>query len=552
MIMRFSISHPFFRPALFTVFVSFVFTPAQGQELEVIALEGTQAPGLPDGVQYQGAFERPAISGDGYVAFKATVTTDPLRHAIFFGKPGKLELVALQDDPAPGAGGEVFCKFSFSNPVPSFIPADDGSLAFSALVLPPGYLNAQCGSAARFGIWVYKDGGIELVALEGEQAADVAEGLVYREILVNDKHFRYRNGQINFTAFLHDPDTTTDLGISMWSGEPGALQQLVLEGDPAPGLPGKTITGIGDRHVINQGGRSVFWSVLSGLGSDQALWTGSPGDLETLWKSEAPAPEYGDGYNFFRFTPQAEPWEWGLNDAGASCFPSPVFHEQTPGVQLSTLWRVSDSGREVLASEEYSSTGIGDSYAFTQFRDCWVNGPSQVLFRAGAVSTEPADTREGIWRVTGSDDQLAMEFIASDSDTLSNGDDDYPVANIPPDDPHFNKRGSVAFQVAVFPPGEAVARTSIWLNDGETEKLLAIWTQELDDGYGTVRTLGNFSFGINDTGSGNQDGRPSALSDYDQAVFKSTLSGGLDAILVSPHCCDRIFKDGFEDPEFDP
>jgi hypothetical protein len=62
-----------------------------------------------------------------------------------------------------------------------------------------------------------------------------------------------------------------------------------------------------------------------------------------------------------------------------------------------------------------------------------------------------------------------------------------------------------------------------------------------------LRTLGTaMEFGVNNVGTGNEDGRPSGLSDYDQVVLKSTLSGVGDAILVSPGCCDLLFKDGFE------
>ena len=81
----------------------------------------------------------------------------------------------------------------------------------------------------------------------------------------------------------------------------------------------------------------------------------------------------------------------------------------------------------------------------------------------------------------------------------------------------------------------------------EGQQLLALAGQTVNDGFGTQRTLlAPFEFGVRNVGTGNQDGRPSSVSNTDRVVLKSTLSGGLDAILVSPSCCYLIFRDSFE------
>ena len=117
----------------------FMASDAYSQSLEVLALEGQQAPGLSEGTIYQGDFRRPVISGNNYVAFKANVTDGTIREALFFGRHGHISAVVVQDDVAPGAGGDVFCKFeTTNNPNFTYIPDDDGSLVFTALVLPPG------------------------------------------------------------------------------------------------------------------------------------------------------------------------------------------------------------------------------------------------------------------------------------------------------------------------------------------------------------------------------------------------------------------------------
>ncbi len=87
---------------------------------------------------------------------------------------------------------------------------------------------------------------------------------------------------------------------------------------------------------------------------------------------------------------------------------------------------------------------------------------------------------------------------------------------------------------------------SIWLSNNDGEQLLArgLETVTLDNQQQVV--LGSFlDFGISEDGSGNEDGNPSALSDNDQVVFRTTIDG-VRAILITPGRGDLLFSDGFE------
>jgi hypothetical protein len=533
---------------LVVVLLTLIACDAHSQLLEVLALEGQQAPGLSEGTIYQGDFRRPVISGDGYVAFKANINDGSVREALFFGKPGQISAIVVQDDVAPGAGGDVFCKFETSNnPNFTYIPEDDGSLVFTALVLPPGYLNAQCGTAARLGIWRYLDGEISLIALEETQAADVAVGLHYKNIIDSDKHFRYRNGYIQFAAMLYDSVGQEDLGVTIWSGPTNDLKRMVTEGDEAPGLEPITVTTLGKRLVMNGNGVSLLYSSLE-AGGDQAFWIGTGASYELLLRTMTPAPEYGAGVNFFRFG-QTQPYEWGLNDLSTNCWALPVFYDAQPAVQYDSLWRETDGSREALATEEFSTTGIGESYGFTLFRDCWVNGNSRVLFRANASSSDPVDTRIGLWLASGTGDSLALEFLVSNSETLADETGNHLIGpSSYPSEAHINDRDNVFFKITVVKEGVSGNKESVWMIGQEGQKLLALAGQTVNDGFGTQRTLGApIEFGVRNVGTGNQDGRPSSVSNRDQAVLKAALlPGALEAILASPSCCGLIFKDGFE------
>jgi hypothetical protein len=138
-----------------------------------------------------------------------------------------------------------------------------------------------------------------------------------------------------------------------------------------------------------------------------------------------------------------------------------MFHDDQPAVQFSTLWQDNGELRKVLASEEFSDTGLGNTYGFTLFRDCFVNRNSLILFRANAFSEEPADNRTGLWTARIGDETTDLTFVVSDSDTLLADGAVFNTENNSPTEAHINARDGVAFKVFVTRQGVAGKKQSI-------------------------------------------------------------------------------------------
>jgi hypothetical protein len=532
------------RPLLFAAGFSLLpglFQTVQGQDLIVVALGNTQAPGLPPGTNFiDGTFRRQSVNTVGKVVFKAVVTGAD--DVIYFGDPGNLNLVAMEDQPAPGTKDDVFCTFDTSNPLPSMIAASDSKVAFTARVVAPA---GSC-SSGRVGIWVHQHGVTQLLALEGEQAADSATGVIYSDIRPK---FRHANQGTIFSATLFDSVKKISLGRAILTGLPGDVEILALIGDPAPGQPGKSYGGFTNAWPHNNTGQSSFWSWFNAPGSDQGIYRGDTTLLELLWKSGTDASDFLSGYTFMSFG-QQQPRDWGLNDAAHGCFTSKVTGPNKGDPVHDTVWRDLGASRAVLASTAFSDPGLGEDFEFTAFVDCWINKTGRVLLRGTASSTIVTDDRKGLWLTSAAGEDPALSFITSIGDTLFNDGEPFEVSitTAQPAEPHINRLGSVAFEVRVVnsdPPPATME--SIWLSDGVEEQLLAHGGQLVTLDNQQQATLGPFlEFGLGENGSGNQDGNPSAISGFDQVIFNATVDG-VDAILLTPGKGGHFFWDGFED-----
>jgi hypothetical protein len=518
--------------------------PVTGQDLHIVALGGTQAPELPAGTNFNSrAFQRHSINVAGQVVFKSAVTGG--RDVIYFGTPGDLSLVAIEDSAAPGTADATFCSFDMSNPAPSLIASADGKVAFAAKVLTPDQVD-NCSSLGKVGIWVWEKGVAQLLALEGEQAADSAQGVIYSDIRPK---FRHANGGTIFSATLYDTVSETELGRAILTGLPGALTIRARIGDPAPEPEGTNYAVFGNLWPHNNPATSAFWASLDG-GGGQAIFRGDGNALALLWQSGGDASDFLPGYEFGAFA-QIEPRQWGLNDAAAACFSTVV--NKPDASDIDTIWRDRVESRAVIADTAASDPGIGDEFEFSAFNDCWINAAGRVLIRGTASSMAVVDDRRGLWVAGAPGEAAGLTFITSIKDVLSDDTGDYPVSTalLQPLEPHINSLGSVAFEVSVLDQ-QNQTRQSVWLVRGSDYFLIGLAgrTVQVDD---QPRTLGPvLDFGVGDNGSGNQDGAPSALSDNDQLVFSTLLDGGAEAILVSPGRTDLIFRDGFEDPLLPP
>jgi hypothetical protein len=116
------------------------------------------------------------------------------------------------------------------------------------------------------------------------------------------------SGQLVVEASLTGAGVNDDNRDGIWYGPPGALQILVREDMPAVGVPAglefhEVFSGdINPLPVINGAGKAAFEYGLRGVGvttaNDEAIWTGTPGNLSLVVREGDPAPSAGAGATF--------------------------------------------------------------------------------------------------------------------------------------------------------------------------------------------------------------------------------------------------------------
>ena len=228
-------------------------TTGAGSSLGLIAREGTPAPGVADGAEYD-FLSAPALNASGDVAFRGVLRTGTgavvggsNNSAVFgptSGAGSPLGLIAREGAPAPGAGGAVFDSFSDPRLNAS------GDLAFPAILRTGTGANVNDNNCdAMFGPTAGAGSPLGLIAREDTPApgAGGAEFELFGFPSLNAL------GDIAFTANLRtgtgtavDASNTT----ALFTSAAGQLRQVVRAGDLITvTLPGGA--GTQDRIVAN-------------------------------------------------------------------------------------------------------------------------------------------------------------------------------------------------------------------------------------------------------------------------------------------------------------
>lgn len=206
--------------------------------------------------------------------------------------------VALTGDPAPGTeDGTVFWLFtnalnhSMMHPV---IDAD-GHVAFVARVTGPNMTNAQ-----RNGLWIERDGGLELVARSGEEAPGIGGDVTFSGFPSDylPQPPLVSGGRLAFNAELTGGGAQFGNNIAMYKEDDGALALLGRQGSQAAefgaGVTYDTSTFVGgfnaDGHVLVRGG--VYGPGISEQ-NDEAIWTDRSGAMTLVIQEGDPAPGQG-------------------------------------------------------------------------------------------------------------------------------------------------------------------------------------------------------------------------------------------------------------------
>ncbi len=269
---------------------------------QLIAREGAAAPGTDPGVVFGHFIEPLKLSGiaagifpttpvvlnnTGQTAFWGTLTGPGVDASndtgIWTGNGSSLALVARAGDPAPGmAPGVVFSNMgSFNGFFYEGQPTinDGGQIAFRATLAGPNIAEYTRG------IWLSRDGSVDLIAHEDGPAPGTEPGVKF--FWLWDEPSISATGDVVFSGRLTGPgvDSTNDAGI--WHSREGIVSMLAREGDPAPGMGSGHLFNKFDSYVLNELGQIALVAEYTGPGvngfTDNAVWvTDADGKLTLI------------------------------------------------------------------------------------------------------------------------------------------------------------------------------------------------------------------------------------------------------------------------------
>jgi hypothetical protein len=262
----------------------------------LVARTGHAAPGT------SGSFRdirTPEMDGNGRVLFEASLSqvSSDRDTGLWFGAPGSLGLVALENNQPAGLTGPVFGQFNqlglavgadgtvaFKNQTRTparqglwtFIDGQQALLGYGGNPAPetsgvyegftPPTVNGSgdiviCGTGAQDaanGIWIQRGSTTSLVALAGQQAVGYPEGITYAGFYSEPK--LSSDGMIAFRAGLRGMPNGTQSAAYLWHD--GTTELIMRGGDQAAGAP-EGYTYYTTRPVgIAAGGRVILYSAV--------------------------------------------------------------------------------------------------------------------------------------------------------------------------------------------------------------------------------------------------------------------------------------------------
>jgi hypothetical protein len=281
------------------------------------------------------------VNARGQVVFYATALRSNVRDGLFMADEGRVRKIVAYGDAVPGGGTLV----EFAHPLPALNAS--GHVAFAAQI---------AGGRATEGIFLAGDTGLQVIALAGEDAPALPNGVLvgFDAPALND------NDELTFVAAVRRGRDMLDV-LYFWNGR--RLQKVVAEGErllriggtmdkigtpalnnngviafPAAILKGPSPAGIfvagardlrllvaaGDRvpngmilrfseHVAIDGEDAIGFGAFvggDGTGREAVLWAGSDGVMELAHEGE-PAPGGGRYAGF-------GPWPTAASDGAAA------------------------------------------------------------------------------------------------------------------------------------------------------------------------------------------------------------------------------------------
>jgi hypothetical protein len=427
-------------------------------EFETLALRGTQAPGLPAGVQW-GVSAGGLLTDDSFPVHSggAFVVAAPLIGA---------GVTVLNDTAAyidRGNGLELLMREG-QDPVGLPTTYDWGQLrrvnitGEQKAVFIAGLTG---GTSISEGLWFGTPGALTLAAAKG-MAAPGPGGPIFLDL--------------DEGSLVAGPDGWYGLAATITSTQPGlyvgnasGLQMLVRKGEPVPGVPGATFSTFTDPATVTNvvqlagGGRGLFYANISGGGStflnDGGIWMGTPGNLQFVAREGDPAPGFATGTlaSFVAMTANVNgqvAFRTSLNGLLTSMN---VVYRGTPG-NLSQVIKKGDAAPGILGAQ------FNDVLATSKYR-LWLNQNGDMLVGGtiitGGVIT--GDNNEAIWYfpATGEPQLIAHE-----------GDEFTEVG----EGATFSGAEGLVQQFSLDANGRVTALVGVWQGSLATNRAVFTWT----------------------------------------------------------------------------
>jgi hypothetical protein len=490
-------------------------------DIRTAAFTDQPAPGTPAGVVFSNLFYS-VINDSGVVAFNGSVkgpgvifTAPSNSPGIWAESPNGLRKIVRAGDPAVG----VPAGASFG--LQSGVKIDSlGRAAF--LANAPG--------ESTDGIYSEGQGMLRLTGREGDQAPGMPSGVNFylpSVPLLNNA------GQIVTDSFLRGPSGAL-IRESVWTDRDGDFELVLLEGDPAPGIPGANLrqinaSGFNDLGVIALSGRFTG----SNYPSDHAIWTENAGSFSLVARSGQTPADAPNGAVFSRvLSPH-------INNAGQMMF----YGELTgPGIDATSdgaLWKYEAGTTSLIAREGSPAVGIGSGVSYASFYSTLFNGAGQTTFVASL--TGPGVTTENdtaVW----TERNGALTLIAREGDQAPGANAGVRLGDLSSLGGSLgvqvNRAGQVAFSAPVTGPSVNSSNDrGLWFTDlSGTLRLIAREGELFDvnddpllEDWRTVNLIRLDPFS-----SGDEDGSTSSYNAAGELAFTmSFVAGGAGVFVAS-------------------
>ena len=316
--------------------------------LSLVAQTGSQAPGLPAGVNLLTVVNL-VLNDSGKVAFSSflegTGVDATNNYAVYSEGLGSVAPVARLGDRAPGTPeGVIFGDGSHL--LSSAAIGGAGQTPMKAYLSGPGVIPGLGGNAQ--GIWSGGPGSLELIARAGDPAPGLGEGVNFHTFSTALTTIINGAGQTAFFAKLIGPDVDLANEGSIWSEGSGSLTMVAREGSHAPGTAeGVNFFNLLPGAMLNGAGRTAFAASLVGPGvnptNNRGVWSEGSASLALVARTGSPAPGTAPGVTFVSIFPGPV-----TNGAGQIAFTAWLIGEGVDGSNHFGVWAEDRTGTLTL------------------------------------------------------------------------------------------------------------------------------------------------------------------------------------------------------------